>query len=286
MLKIGDFSRLSRIPVKTLRYYDEIGLLKPAVVDRYSRYRFYTADQLPTLYRIRELKELGVSLNNIRHLILKQSKWSFLHTILAERRDELCQLITDLQSKLDQVNQLLESLENQETMLHFDVLINQPNHKESTSMNLKIESKGPMMFIGVPYLGQNEHNEIAQIWQIFNTRSSEIINCVPGYDAAYGICYPNQDGLVDYVAGIPVTNLDVIPPGMVGKEVPYQTYAVFEVKGITEIGKTYEYILNEWMPKSGYKPGNGPDFEVYPESFDPRNPNSPESLFYIYFPIQ
>jgi len=45
MLKIGDFSRLSRVSVKALRYYDEIGLLKPVEVDRFTGYRYYSADQ-------------------------------------------------------------------------------------------------------------------------------------------------------------------------------------------------------------------------------------------------
>jgi hypothetical protein len=41
MLKIGDLSKLSRVSVKALRYYDEMGLLKPAHVDRFTGYRYY-----------------------------------------------------------------------------------------------------------------------------------------------------------------------------------------------------------------------------------------------------
>jgi DNA-binding transcriptional MerR regulator len=47
MLKIGDFSRLSQVSVKTLRYYDEVGLLKPAQVDQLSGYRYVTEIQVP-----------------------------------------------------------------------------------------------------------------------------------------------------------------------------------------------------------------------------------------------
>ena len=53
MLKIGDFAKLSRMSVKTLRYYDEMGLLKPAQVDRFTGYRYYSFDQLPRLNRNR-----------------------------------------------------------------------------------------------------------------------------------------------------------------------------------------------------------------------------------------
>jgi DNA-binding transcriptional MerR regulator len=59
MLRIGDFSRLSRVSVKALRYYDEIGLLKPVEVDRFTGYRYYSAEQLPRLNRIVALKDPG-----------------------------------------------------------------------------------------------------------------------------------------------------------------------------------------------------------------------------------
>ena len=48
MLKIGEFSKLSRVSVRMLRHYDEIGLLKPAEIDRFTDYRYYREDQLPT----------------------------------------------------------------------------------------------------------------------------------------------------------------------------------------------------------------------------------------------
>jgi len=52
MLRIGEFSKISRDSVKTLRYYDEIGLLKPAQIDRFTGYRYYTLSQLSRLNRI------------------------------------------------------------------------------------------------------------------------------------------------------------------------------------------------------------------------------------------
>ena len=46
MIRIGDFSRMSQTPVSTLRYYDEVGLLKPVEVDHFTGYRYYMFDQL------------------------------------------------------------------------------------------------------------------------------------------------------------------------------------------------------------------------------------------------
>ena len=56
MLKIGEFSKLSRVSVRMLRHYDEIGLLKPAETDRFTDYRYYREDQLPTAGRIAALR--------------------------------------------------------------------------------------------------------------------------------------------------------------------------------------------------------------------------------------
>src|SRR5438105_12762660 len=61
MIKIGEFSKLVQVPVATLRYYDQVGLLKPVEVDRFTGYRYYSASQLPRLNRILALKGLGFS---------------------------------------------------------------------------------------------------------------------------------------------------------------------------------------------------------------------------------
>jgi effector-binding domain-containing protein len=73
MLKIGDFSKFGRVSIKALRYYDEIGLLKPVTVDQLTGYRYYSADQLVRLNRIVGLKDLGLSLDEIR-CMLKEAR--------------------------------------------------------------------------------------------------------------------------------------------------------------------------------------------------------------------
>src|SRR5260370_27311223 len=72
MLKIGDFSRLSLVSVKGSRYYDELGLLRPARVDEFTSYRYYSASQLTRLNRILVLKDLGLSLQQIALLLDKE----------------------------------------------------------------------------------------------------------------------------------------------------------------------------------------------------------------------
>ena len=99
MFKIGDFSRLSCVPVKTLRYYDELGLLRPAHVDRFTGYRYYAIDQLPRLNRILALKDLGFSLDQTIQLLNDELTPAQMREILRMKQAELHQRVRDEQAR-------------------------------------------------------------------------------------------------------------------------------------------------------------------------------------------
>lgn len=63
MLSIGAFSKISNVTTKTLRYYDEIGLIKPVYVNDENGYRYYSTSQLETVLLIGKLKWYGFSLD-------------------------------------------------------------------------------------------------------------------------------------------------------------------------------------------------------------------------------
>jgi DNA-binding transcriptional MerR regulator len=67
-LKIGEFSRLCRVTVRTLRHYEEIGLLVPEIVDQFTGYRYYSIEQLQKMQSILQFKGMGFSLEEIREL--------------------------------------------------------------------------------------------------------------------------------------------------------------------------------------------------------------------------
>ena len=69
MYTIGVFSKINKITTKTLRHYDEIGLLKPEHVDKFTAYRYYTTEQLPKLHEILALKQMGLALQDIKEVI-------------------------------------------------------------------------------------------------------------------------------------------------------------------------------------------------------------------------
>lgn len=65
MCLIGMFSKINKGTVKTLRYYDEVDLLKPAYVDQENGYRYYTSEQFPQLHKILALRQSGLSIDEI-----------------------------------------------------------------------------------------------------------------------------------------------------------------------------------------------------------------------------
>lgn len=66
MLKIGEFSKLSLLTVKALRFYEKEGLLVPAKIDKWSGYRFYDTTQLQTAAKIKSLPQLDFSIGEIK----------------------------------------------------------------------------------------------------------------------------------------------------------------------------------------------------------------------------
>ena len=69
MYRIGEFSELSKTTIKTLRYYEKEGILIPAYVDEETGYRFYETSQLPELAKIISLRQMGLSINNIKSIL-------------------------------------------------------------------------------------------------------------------------------------------------------------------------------------------------------------------------
>lgn len=68
-LKIGEFSKLMQTTVKTLRYYEQKGLLLPHEVDEWTGYRYYSIEQMQRLQNIRDMQRLGFSLEEIKDLL-------------------------------------------------------------------------------------------------------------------------------------------------------------------------------------------------------------------------
>jgi DNA-binding transcriptional MerR regulator len=111
MFRIGEFSRIARVSCRLLRYYDELGLLQPALTDRDTGYRYYRANQLSQLNRILVLRDLGLSLEQIVRLLDQDVPAAELRDMLEARRAEMEQSILEQSERLHLIGSRLAQLE-------------------------------------------------------------------------------------------------------------------------------------------------------------------------------
>lgn len=114
MYKIGEFSSMSKTTIKTLRYYEKEGLLKPVYVDTNTGYRYYETSQLVELSKIISLRQIGLSIKDIKNIL----NGFDLETILNNRKKDLEENISLLNTQLSKINYLLEgnNMENKIVM--------------------------------------------------------------------------------------------------------------------------------------------------------------------------
>ncbi|MGM9662157.1 MAG: MerR family transcriptional regulator [Oscillospiraceae bacterium] len=123
MLKIGDFSKLSRVSIRMLRHYDEIGLLPPVRVDPDSGYRYYAEEQLPVAGRITALKDMGFGLNAIGELLACYGEKGPMERSLLQKRAELLALSEQTAYRIRLLDTALERLRKDDETMKYDVTL-------------------------------------------------------------------------------------------------------------------------------------------------------------------
>lgn len=123
MLKIGEFSRLSQISIKALHIYDELGLLQPKHVDKFTGYRYYNLQQLPRAHRIMALKGMGLSLEQIDGIINQELNLEELRGMFRLKQAELEQRVREEQQRLVMVEFHLRMIEVEDNMPELNVIV-------------------------------------------------------------------------------------------------------------------------------------------------------------------
>lgn len=120
--------------------------------------------------------------------------------------------------------------------------------------------------------GTESGEQFAAIWNGFEERREQIESHSTD-KKYYGVSFATSEaGRFDYVAGMAVTPVENIPDGLVVRQVPAATYAVFACP-VQSIGQTYGYIFGEWRSNSRYQIDNSaPSFEQYPPAADAQSP--------------
>lgn len=269
MFKIGEFSKLSQVPVKTLRYYDELGLLKPANVDRFTSYRYYSAHQLPRLNRILALKDLGLSLAQIAQLLDGDLPPQQIRGMLRLKQAEVQQHVEEEQARLARVEWRLRQIEQEGKMSKQEVVIKKVPATTVASVREVIPSYshiGQLLGEIFAHLGRNRVNPLGPPLAIY-------------YDEGY----TEKD--VDVEAVVPV---DASAPGserVKVRELP----AVEEMACIVHQGSydNFTELYNQlmaWIEAHGYRIA-GPNREIYIQGPGP-DAEPADYVTEIQFPVE
>jgi AraC family transcriptional regulator len=124
---------------------------------------------------------------------------------------------------------------------------------------------------------------IPSLWHRFHQEVADIPARIG--NVAYGVCCNGDDaGNFDYIAGVEVSDFSDLPRRYGRIRIPEQRYAVFtHTDHVASIRRTVNTIWNQWLPASGLKAADAPNFERYDERFDPATGNGG---FEIWVPVR
>ncbi|NLM09818.1 MAG: MerR family transcriptional regulator [Clostridiaceae bacterium] len=140
MLKIGDFSKLSRISIRMLRHYDEIGLLVPENIDEFTGYRYYSEAQLPLANRINALKDMGFSLSVISEILKTYNDPHALKEYLLLRQAELKELAEKTCRQLRILDTTINRIGKDENVMEYCVVLKEIPQRYVASLRKIIPS--------------------------------------------------------------------------------------------------------------------------------------------------
>ncbi len=239
MLKIGDFSKLSRVTIKTLRYWDDIGLLKPDFVNSENGYRYYSVEKLLLVQKILSMKELGLYLEDIQKILqdgLQQNQWLDL---LRARRKTLIDEIHLRENTLTKIDQMINHIE-MESLIMAAIDIRELPEVIVASMRTTIPSYSALFSV-VPPMGDIMRKQGAVC--------REPAYCFNIYHDGE---YREKD--IDVEICEAVTALCNNGDGVVYKKIPaVKNAAVIMHKGPYETLRTSYAEILSWIENSGYE---------------------------------
>lgn len=259
MLRIGDFSKLSRISIRMLRHYDECGLLKPEKVDRFTGYRYYSESQLPLAGRIQMLKNLGFKISAAGEILDKYENAEEMEQFLTIKKRELEGQEQILRQRIRQLDSTIEWLRKDGNMMGYDVSLKVLPERYAASVRQVIPA----------------YDKEGVLWNIMmeDTAGLNLQDGNPCYTTAvfYDGEYKEQDVEVEVQKSVNGTYPDT-------GRVKFRTLPPVQIASDTYKG-SYEQInqVNEavakWIVDNGYE-FDGPAFNIYHVS--PHETDRPE----------
>ena len=243
LVPIGRFSGLTRLSIKALRLYDELGLLRPALVDRSSGYRYYSLAQVTTAARIRLLRSLEMPLEEIR-AVLREQDPDGARELLARHERRIAERIEGYQRALALLHKLMET---EEEIMAYEIKV-----KEIAAQ---------------PIAGIRMRTTLDELSRVLPRTIDEVFGYLarqglpPGVPVA--IYHEVGDEGVDVEVGVPVDRPiagdgRVTNGGLPGGSVAYALH----IGPYDEFGPVVWPALYAWIQEHGHEPA-GPGWEAY-----------------------
>ncbi len=270
MIRIGDFSKLSRISVKTLRYYDEMGLLKPISVDPFTGYRLYEYSQLSVLHRILALKDLGFSLEEIGRLLDDGLSVEQMRGMLKLRETEARQRLREETERLQRIESQLRQIEQEEVVSKYDVVIKSAQEIKIASVRDVVPTppeQGPLWQELEDYLAMQHVHPNGACFTLYHDDEFK------ERDWDLEVCEPIEAKLNE------------------SKRIKVRTLSAVNAMACTihngpfgTLAEAYNAI-GKWITDNGYQIV-GPCRELYLQTAGDGNQNDPDTVTEIQFPVE
>lgn len=264
MLRIGAFSILANINIRTLRFYDEEGLLPPARIDSQTGYRYYAETQLAIVARIQALKAMGMSLQDIKQLTTADSATvkDYLTTLYEEKLREKEKLET-------QLTYLETTLNEIETNVAFDY-------------NGIVVKQIPARNVAVISSTITDYSEQGILWQqLDNELEKQAILCAtPSYSIAY---YRENKDTIKIEVQRSVISLGKSNSTLTFQRATAILCATIVFEGQYEDLTTLAQPMANWLKNSQYQLA-GPIFHIYHNS--PNTNKKNQTITEICYPIE
>ncbi|MBO3443868.1 MerR family transcriptional regulator [Clostridium sp. CCUG 7971] len=245
MIKIGDFSKFTRISIRMLRHYNEIGLLIPDTIDESNGYRYYSETQLDKANKITALKFMGFSLNTISGL-LSSNESDLVKERLLKRKEELIHEGELIKEKLRLLENTINRFELEDYLMKYTVNSKEMPSRKVASLRKTIPS----------------YNMEGILWGELMNSGPDIKIAYPCYSTAIFHDGEYKESDVDVEIQISVKELGNSVGNVEFKEVPAQKIVSCVFKGsYNQINDVTESIIS-WSNQNNIELA-GPMFNIY-----------------------
>ena len=270
MLKIGDFSKLSRISIRMLRHYDEIGLLTPKTIDPFTNYRYYGEDQLPVAGQITALRAMGFGLSTIGEIIRSYDDPNKLAEFLNVKRAELQAEAEDVAHRLLLLETAIKRLRKDGNSMKYNVTLKTLPERYVASVRKVIPA----------------YDQESTLWGILMSETASMY--LQPADSCLGLAIFHDEGHkesdVDVEIQMSVKGNYKNTENVVFKTVSPTVIASVTYKGGYEQVTAVNEAIANWINDNGYE-FSGPMFCIYHVSpAQTRNPD--EFVTEVCFPVR